>query len=144
MNLQFPVSAPNYPPPGHVVWVPTHLLWRHRGIVSDRWHMGAPMVISASARAGRVREEPWAVFAGGRPVWDEGYPSQLPNSEVMRRARSLIGSPYRLLAFNCDHFVAFAHGEDEPQSSQVGVTLAVALVAVVIGAASSRQSLKVP
>jgi len=40
--------------PGMAVSIPTFLIYRHKGIVSDHWHNGKPMIISNSARAGGV------------------------------------------------------------------------------------------
>ncbi len=136
MYLQTPIPAWSYPPPGNVVSVETHLLWRHKGVVSDRLHNGKPMVISASARAGVACEEPWELFSGGSEVQDEGYPGTLPKWQVLQRARMMIGRGYLLLKFNCDHFIAIAHGQ-EPRSPQLGATIAVAFVAMIVGAAMS-------
>lgn len=43
-----------WPSPGNVVSVPAYIIFRHKGIVSDRWYGGKPMVISNSARAGAM------------------------------------------------------------------------------------------
>jgi hypothetical protein len=137
MYFQIP-PQPSYPPPGNVVWIVTHLLWRHKGIVSDRWHNGKPMVISASARAGAVCEESWDVFSDGKQVFDGGYPSQLPQWDVLHRARMLIGRRYQLIEFNCDHFVALAHGDEEPRSPQLAGTMTIALLAVLVRVATAR------
>jgi hypothetical protein len=117
-----------------VVSIPTFLIYRHKGIVSDRWHNGKPMIISNSARAGRVCEEPWDVFAEGHAVAGDGYPGGLPNYEVIGRARLLIGTQYDLFNWNCEHFVTKAHGL-KPQSPQVAVTAAVAALCVGVLAA---------
>lgn len=123
----------NWPEPGTVVSVPIFLLYRHTGIVSDRWHGGKPMVISTSARAGGVREESWDTFAQGRVVSVEGYPGNLPRWEVVRRARLLIGTRYDLLSKNCEQFVTFVHGL-KPQSAQLAFTVLIALCAGVLAA----------
>jgi hypothetical protein len=65
------------PAPGSIVSVPAYILFRHKGIVSDRWHGGKPMVISNSARAGGVAEEPWDVFTSGQTWKEEGHPGSL-------------------------------------------------------------------
>jgi hypothetical protein len=116
-----------WPQPGTVVSVTIFLFYRHKGIVSDRWHNGKPMVFSASARSGGVREEPWGVFAEDRAVTVEGYPGKLPSWEVLRRARALMGSAYDLLTRNCEHFVAYVHGL-KPQSPQLAATVSVAVI----------------
>lgn len=130
--------APRYPPPGTVVSTPFLLVYRHRGIVSDRWYLGKPMVISGSGRAGSVIEEPWDVFAAGHQVRDDGYPSALPPHEVLRRARAVIGTRYQTLYWNCDHLVAVAHGQ-ELDSPQVAATVVVAVLALGFGLLAARE-----
>lgn len=124
----------SWPQPGTVVSIPTFVIYRHKGIVSDRWYNGKPMIISNSARAGGVQEEPWDVFAEGYIVTEDGYPSGLPSYEVVSRARSFIGTLYDLFSWNCDHLVAAAHGL-EPQSLQVAATVAVAALCFAVLAA---------
>jgi Lecithin retinol acyltransferase len=121
---------------GSVVSTPIVLGFRHRGIVSDRWFCGKPMVISGSARAGAVCEESWDQFADGGGVCTDGYPSTLRPDDVVSRARALIGSPYRLLDFNCEHVVAAAHGQT-PKSPQLVLVAAVAVVALIFWAVKS-------
>jgi hypothetical protein len=116
--------------------VPLLLFFRHKGVVSDRWQGGNPMVISNSARAGGIAEESWETFAGGQTVISEGYPNNLPPYEVLHRARSLIGTKYQLLNWNCEHLTRYAHGL-EPQSPQIAATLLIAAVA--IGVAAARR-----
>lgn len=88
------------------------------------------MVISTSARSGGAYEEPWDVFAQRRVVSSEGYPGNFPSSEVLRRARSLIGAKYDVLVRNCEHFITYAHGY-KPQSIQVVLTLVFVAAGVV-------------
>jgi hypothetical protein len=128
------VGSVNWPQPGTVVSIPILLFYRHTGIVSDRWHGGKPMVVSTSVRSGGVREESWDTFAQGRVVTVDGYPGGLPSWEVVRRARSLIGAQYDLLARNCEHFVTFVHGL-KPQSAQLALTVVVALCIGALAAA---------
>jgi hypothetical protein len=122
--------------PGTVVSVPLLLVFRHKGVVSDRRPGGKSLVISSSARAGGVAEESWETFAGGQIVTSEGYPSNLPPYEVLGRARLLIGSRYDLFAWNCDHLTRYAHGL-EPKSPQIVAALLIAAVA--IGVAAARR-----
>lgn len=131
MNSSFPTP---WPRPGTVVSVTILLFYRHKGVVSDRWHHGKPMVISASARARSVREEPWDVFAQGGVVTVDGYPGRMPHWEVLRRARSLIGSAYDLFTRNCEHFVSYVHGL-KPHSPQLAFTVGFALVVGLFAAA---------
>ena len=126
----------SWPQPGMVVSVPIFLFYRHKGIVSDRWHGGKPMVISTSFRSGGVREEPWDVFAQGLVVTVDGYLGDLPSWKVVRRARSLIGAKYDVLARNCEHLVTYVHGL-KPQSSQVALTFAI--VTLCVGALAAAR-----
>lgn len=117
----------SWPQPGTVVSIPTFLIYRHKGIVSDRWRNGKPMIISNSARAGGVQEEPWDVFAEDHIINVDGYPSGSPNYEVVNRAHSLIGTQYDLFNWNCEHFVASVH-KLKKQSYQVTITVAIAVL----------------
>lgn len=113
--------------PGTVVSVPLLGVFRHKGIVSDRFHNGEPMVISNSPNAGGVTEEPWDAFASGNPVTVEGYPSNLPPRTVVQRARARIGSRYQLFNWNCEHLVSYAHGQ-QPATPQVAAVVALAIL----------------
>jgi len=93
------------------------------------------MVLSNSARAKGVAEEPWDVFAAGQQVFVEGYPSGLPPSAVIYRARSQIGSTYDLLNWNCEHLISYAHGSPL-KSPQVAFVMAAALIAGLIAVAA--------
>lgn len=126
MNLASSQSlALPYPLPGSVVSIPFLHVYRHLGIVSDRFHGGKPMVISNSARKGGVHEEPWDVFSQRRAVTVESSAPALFPVEAISRARSRIGTGYDALKWNCEHFVSFAKGES-PSSPQVQATFAVA------------------
>lgn len=114
-----------WPVPGTVVSVPIFVIYRHKGIVSDRWYNGKPMIISNSGRFGGVAEEPWDVFAQGRPVTAERFSGTTPLHQVVSRARSLIGTQYNLYDWNCEHLVTYAYGL-KPHSQQVTTTLAIA------------------
>ncbi len=107
--------------PATLISVPTHLIYRHFGIVTE---FGT--VISNSARAGGVREESIVEFSGGKTWRIERRPSDMAWWNVVRRARSAQPRPYNLLSWNCETFVSFAYGLP-PQSSQVEVSLLVAL-----------------
>ena len=115
-----------YPAPGTVVWIRAYLVFRHKGIVSDRWYNGKPMIITNDPDRG-VIEQPWDEFRAGQEVQREGYPSALPYYEVVGRARSRIGVRYSLLGFNCDQLKNYAHGLPV-QSEQLQAVVAVALL----------------
>lgn len=124
-----------WPAPGTIVSVPAYIWFRHKGIVSDRWYGSKPMVISNSARAGGVAEEPWDAFTSGQAWKEEGHPGNLTAWEVLYRARSAAGRPYNAFTWNCEDFVAYCHGLP-PTSPQ----LAVVLLAAAIGAAIIARS----
>jgi len=124
-----------WPASGTIVSVPFLIVFRHLGIISDRRHQGKPMVISNSPWSGGVSEQPWGMFTGGFDVALAGYPSNLPPYEVLRRARSQIGTRYSLLTWNCDHFVRYAHGlaSESPQLARAVLLLAVGTTLVLAG-----------
>jgi hypothetical protein len=129
-------NRPQWPAPGTVVSVPAYVIFRHKGIVSDRWHHGKPMVISNSARAGGIAEESWDDFTSGQPSTSEGYPGKLPLREVMQRARSANRPTYDLFNWNCESFVAFCHGLP-PNSPQLSAVALVTLLGIAVAAARS-------
>ncbi len=114
-------------PPGTVVAASTGLVI-HLGIATE-----SGTVLANSKRKRCVCEETVAEFSEGRPIRVIGYLGALSPSDVLHRARSLIGRSYDLIRFNCEHFVVWAHGFT-PRSSQVrtalvlGAAVAVALV----------------
>lgn len=123
-------NMPQWPTPGTIVSVPVYIFFRHKGIVSDRWYGGKPVVISNSARAGGIAEEPWDVFTSGQLWAAEGHPGNLLPWEVLHRARSLHGTQYNALTWNCESFVNYCHGL--PSSSP---QLAAIVVAALVGTA---------
>lgn len=127
MPTQFQEVTPARLMPGTVVSVPFLGVFRHKGIVSDWFHDGAPTVISNSPNAGGVTEEQWTAFAAGNQVTVEGYPSSLPPSTVVQRARERIGSRYQLFNWNCEHLVSYAHGR-QPATPQVAAVVALAIL----------------
>ena len=101
----------HYPPAGTVIWVRAYLVFKHRGIVTDSWLGGKPVVITNSPSDG-VIEQSWDEFSSGQtPMVEDDFLPTLPVREVIARARSLLGRTYDVLGFNCDHFVNFAHGK---------------------------------
>lgn len=135
MHITSQLGAGKWPCPGTVIAVATFAFYQHKGLVSDLWYGGKPMVISSSARAGRVCEEPWDEFAQGKPILIDGYPSGLAPYEVLRRARELIGMRYHVLNWNCEHVVSYSHGL-KPQSPQVAATLLLGAAGILALAAT--------
>lgn len=127
-----------WPAPGNVVYINTHVFFRHKGIVSDRWHNGKPMVISNSARRGGTYEESWDDFAQGRTVYKEGNPSQLPAWHVLANARACIQrKPYDLLGWNCESMVTYAFGL-RPASPQLATVAVLGICAAFIFTATRK------
>ncbi len=112
-------------PPGTLISVPTHLFFRHFGIVTARG-----TVISNSARHGGAREEFLAEFCNGNPCHVEPRPSDLPWWEVLDRANCLMTRPYNLVTWNCESFVMSCYGLP-PRSNQLAVSLIVAVASLI-------------
>jgi hypothetical protein len=76
-------------------------------------------------------------FAGGRPI--EIVPPKVTSwherEEIVSRALSSLGKPYRLLDFNCEHFANYAH-IGRSFSPVVTGLLGMAVVVGVVWAAS--------
>lgn len=117
-------------PPGSVVGVRVGLI-THVGIVTDRLADGQPMVISNSMRSGRVEEEPWYVFQGPFPLVSITRPANLPAWQVLSRARQKLGTRWNLFSWNCEHFVAWAFGQ-QPNSPQLRAGVISGLAALVM------------
>ena len=123
----------NMIPPGTVVGI-SYDFYEHLGVLGDYNVRSERSVISASWRHGQVIEEGLTQFADGRKVRIIGYLGTSPGWEVLARARAMLGAPYRLLAWNCDHHVRYAHGLSlvSPQVRRAIGTLAVGMAAVAI------------
>jgi hypothetical protein len=96
-------------PVGTVLRV-SHGLYDHVGLLSDRVIQGERCVLSLSAAADGLVEEPYSAFAAGRQVFSDGYFGRLPPEVVLQRARSKAGQVYLWTVFNCEHLVRYAHG----------------------------------
>lgn len=106
-------------PVGTVVRV-SHLFYNHVGLIGDRLVGGERTVLSFSSKFGGFVEEAWSAYSNRSDVTVEGYLGDLPGSVVMERARMKQDVPYSMGAFNCEHFVRFAHRVpvESPQLSQ--------------------------
>lgn len=107
--------------PGQAIQTSRLLYW-HKGIATDQWLDGEQLVISCSGRAGRVVLEPMSVFCAGMGAQEMPQLSALPREIVLHQARQLLGKPYSLMDFNCEHFLYQAFGLP-PQSPQVATIL---------------------
>lgn len=106
-------------PVGTVLRV-SHGWYDHVALISDRILQGERSVLTFSADAGGLSEQPYSTFAGRRPVIIDGYLGCLPPAIVMQRARLQQGRAYSWSEFNCEHFVRYAHGVpiESPQLRQ--------------------------
>ena len=117
--------------------MPTHLFYRHMGIVSDVvGYDGKRMIISNSLRAGGIAEEPWDIFSSGCEVRNDGYLGVLSPLQVLYRARFSQRRKYDALTWNCENFVNYCHGVPAT-SSQVAATLLFALAGTALLAANA-------
>lgn len=126
-------------PPGTVL-ATDHGFFVHYGIAGDRLiggeQGGEQSVISCSHRRRGCHEESLGAFANGKPVTCHGLIGNLTPFEILARARSEIGSPWRLMTKNCEHHVTHACGL-KPKSPQIrraaAGTVAIAALALVPG-----------
>lgn len=103
--------------------VPLWGLIRHRGL--KVCIPGYEPFVYANAPAVGVARQSVAEFAGGRAVTSLPAVTHLDPSQVVARAERMLGRPYDLLSWNCDHFVASALGR-KPESPQLrGIVLAL-------------------
>jgi len=126
---------PEYPnlQPGTRISAPTHLIYRHYGIVTE-WGT----VLSCSARAGHGAEETIDVFSGGRPWRVESRPSELPWWVVLHRARQLADRSYHFTDWNCESYVNVCYGLP-PRSQQAEITMLAVGLGVLAFAASQME-----
>lgn len=110
--------------PGAIVKVSMGL-YDHFAIVSDRWYLAKPMLISLSSRTGTVREESWYECAGDRNVVLSNIQGQLHPFHVLSKARIAVGRlKYNLLSSNCEHFARWAH-DLKVESKQIQTAVVV-------------------
>lgn len=107
----------------------SRLVYRHFGILTDRFINGYPSVISNSGEGGMVVEESLIKFQGAGDLQVVGYIGSLPQDAVLARARTKLGSKYSIINWNCEHFVRYAHDlkQESPQ-----LTAYVSLFAVIL------------
>lgn len=130
-----------YPPPAAVVWTPVRvggLLVRHVGLVSERWAGGAPTVLHRSKRRELAVEERWVQFANGLVYLDRPPLPDVPATLVLGRARALLGSEWRMVTQNCEHYVAVARGEAR-RSGQVRSRALTGVAALGAGALAASR-----
>jgi len=126
-----------YPSAGSVVWIRAYLVFKHKGLVTDRIVGGRPTVIANIPGVG-VREQTWDEFADGQiPQLLLGFRYHLQWYVVKQRAYARMGTKYDLYTYNCDHFVNDAHGLPVI-SEQLEAMKALGLFVGVVALASAR------
>jgi hypothetical protein len=119
--------------PGSVVAIHYYVLI-HVGIASDCYdENGFPYIISNTRRMGGVTEEPQLAFANDREPYLVSEPQE-GSAAILARARELLGRPYDVATYNCEHFVTevMGDGSKSPQLRVVGAVGGLA-AAVLIG-----------
>lgn len=122
--------------PGTIVYVWFLGVFRHYGVISDRWHDGLPMIYSNSLKDGRAVEITWREFCAGARYFVANYPSHLLPMEVLHNARALSDRPYNPWTWDCQSYVRACHGLPAV-STQGGIVGLLALAAVTALAARS-------
>jgi hypothetical protein len=102
----------------------------HFGLVTAYTQWGEPVVASISMKDGFARQL-LTGFAKAQGTYGFGYPSSLPEYEVLARVYSVADKPYHLANWNCEHFVRYGHGLP-PESPQVARATIIAFAAIAI------------
>lgn len=80
------------------------------------------LTVVHNAKGLGVKETSLCEFADGQPYEILDWPDYSIGIARVQRARALLGRPYDLLNFNCEHFVALACGRS-PTSPQLRSTI---------------------
>ena len=108
----------------------------HPGIVS--WYVdssGNLLIYSNSFCSGQVALEPLSVFKGSYDFVPVSAPSNLPAVEVLARAHRMLGIPWKLFTWNCEHFFYSAYGLPA-QSPQLQALVTVLGLGAIVAAAA--------
>lgn len=116
--------------PGDVIRIPCGL-YDHLAIVSDKTEYGRPYLISCSHRTGEVREELWDVVVGNQRWRHVGAIGSNNPAEILRRARSKIGSRWDLFSWNCEHFVNWACGQPSTSPQLTAAIVGLSVFAII-------------
>jgi hypothetical protein len=104
-------------------------LYRHRGLFYG-WRGGTTLVLANLP--GGTRIQTWKEFSGGRHVNGLGYPSKMMYWQVLARAESVMNRPYSWLTWNCEHFVAYAHGRKVESPQVLGWAMAAGVLGIAL------------
>ena len=104
----------------------------HTAICAEDRH-GMQRVVDCSPEHG-VSERSVFEFTNGLPIHFIDYGPSFAPQQILSRARSQIGKPYRLFSSNCQHFTSWC-ATGVPKSQQIATGLAIAAVCAVAVAA---------
>lgn len=97
----------------------------HFGILLFNF-LGEPFVISNSFRKRKVVIETLETFCSDYKPTIHNMWGKYTSSQVEERAKSLLGTPYSVTRYNCEHFVRNVHGlsTESPQfNNMIGLAL---------------------
>lgn len=104
--------------PGTVISVPKSVI-KHVGLITDNYWQGKPTVIANTPKYGHVIEQTLDDFCDGLNYMVVSVPQDyLIGLKAVSKARRLIGKPYSLFAYNCEHLINDAYSF-KPQSPQL-------------------------
>lgn len=122
--------------PGDVIQTPGIAGTQHLGVYVGRDFIGRRWVIH-NAKHDRVKLDIIEDFSSGLQVTlaTRAVGGISERKAILERARRLLGRPYDLVAFNCEHFVTYAT-TGEAFSPQLRCCMAGILLATIVIAAS--------
>lgn len=104
-------------------------LYRHSGLLYG-WNGEIPLVLANLPGGARIQTGD--EFSGGQRIKVRGYPSNMSHMQVLARAATAMNRPYSWLSWNCEHFVAFAHGLKVESPQVLGWAMAAGVLGLAI------------
>lgn len=112
---------------GTVISVPKNLI-THVGIITGSTHIGQPTVIANTPKYGEVVEQTLDDFCNGLNYQIISKPQNfMIGLRAVQKARQLIGKPYNVFSYNCEHLIAEAFSL-KPESPQLQKWTALSLL----------------
>lgn len=104
---------------------------KHRAIIAGNDGFGRLMVIH-NAKDSFVKYDLFEIFAAGFPVTFVSRVARnwYEQQQIVNRAKSLLGTRYDLLKFNCDHLVTYAQTGKASSPQLQGIVATIALIAL--------------
>jgi len=122
--------------PGDKVFVKGDFGVRHYGVYVG-WDWQGKEIVVQNLKGRSVEETSLQAFSAGQPIFIEQRAGNWRHAEeIVLRARSLIGTNYDLISFNCEQAANYAvHGRPFSLQLQeaVGLLLLVGVVVFAIG-----------